>query len=84
MKSNLLLGRIYYRDTSNAVAGLEGESRFMPLTQKQSLITTNEARDIALEFLKRAGYDLRMAKVNPPIQLSSRRPTASPATLASL
>ena len=63
MKDQLLMGRIYYDDHSNAVSRLQGKTKLLlALAEKQSLITTNEARDIALNFLRRNGYDLRKSK----------------------
>ena len=63
MKVDLMKGRISYSDNSNRLATMPGK-----LAKKQSLVTTNEAREIALSFLKRAGYDLSKAdiEVGPP------------------
>ena len=69
MKAALHMGRIAYFDNSNALSRLMGKRTVLrELTEKQSLITTNEAREIALNFLTRAGYDLRKAKtkLDPP------------------
>jgi hypothetical protein len=67
MKADLLMGSIHYYDNSNALSRLAGKRAVLrALTEKQSLITTNEAREIALSFLAREGYDLRKAKLDPP------------------
>jgi len=49
MKADLMKGKISYVDQSNRLAAMPGK-----LARKQSLITTNEAREIGLGFLKRA------------------------------
>lgn len=69
MKAQLLVGGINYYNNSNALSRLAGKRAVLrALSEQQSLITTNEAREIALNFLKRAGYDLSKAKtkVGPP------------------
>ena len=60
---DLMKGRISYADQSNRLASMPGK-----LARKESLITTNEAREIGLGFLKRAGYDLSKTGVEmaPP------------------
>jgi len=56
-------GSISYSDKSNRLVSMPGN-----LARKESLITTNEAREIGLGFLKRAGHDLSKAgiEVGPP------------------
>jgi hypothetical protein len=69
MKALLHMGKISYSDHSNAISRLAGKRALLrALTEKPSLITTNEAREIALSFLERASYDLRKAKIklDPP------------------
>jgi hypothetical protein len=62
---DVLKGRILYYDNSNSVARLEGP-RLADLTGRKSLISSNEASEIAERCLKKLGYDLGKAKADPP------------------
>ena len=87
MKANLMVGSIHYYDISNALSRLAGKRAVLrALTEKQSLITTNEAREIALRFLEDARYDLRKAKLNPPrvIQATYQDDPSQPVVAAQL
>jgi hypothetical protein len=59
-------GVVNYYDNSNSLSRLQGE-RLLQLTERKSLITTNEAREIAYRFLRRAGYDLGKLRVGEPV-----------------
>jgi len=69
MAAQLYVGAINYYDNSNSITSLpDGSAPLISLSGKKSLITTNEAREIALSFLKRADYDLSKGRVrvDPP------------------
>jgi hypothetical protein len=58
-------GHIHYYDNSNSVTRMERQ-RLRELVQYQSVISTNEARQIAERFLTSLGYNLTRLRVGPP------------------
>lgn len=59
-------GRFLYYDNSNSVARID-RSKLPELAKLKSVISTNEAREIAERCLKELGYDLKKVNAAPPI-----------------
>jgi len=59
------IGEINYYDNKSSVARLEGP-QLRELTKQKSVISTNEAREVAELCLKNLGFDLKKVKAGPP------------------